>query len=309
ALIYGAYLLLAGADFSAWITHHFIRLHSLEEANADMLDFSGLLQSSEAAHYLFGGLLVFMGLVLVGVALSGFRMWFQEKEAGRLTALLLGLLVLEGILLMNQVRLGLKFIRLSQVAPPLYMGLAFLLQALFNRLKARAGPARLRWLAPGAALAFAVFLAGYIWTFEGSWSQDSFAVRKLRPHYLDLPRGGCYFKGKKGQEIEEVVRFLEQKTEPGEPIFTGPSCPLFHFLAGRANPTPFTDFTFYYFNEDNQRIVIDALEEAGVEYVVNWPRPLTGFLFMESAPLLTGYLNSHFARERNIGRFVILKRK
>ena len=67
--------------------------------------------------------------------------------------------------------------------------------------------------------------------------------------------------------------------------------------------------TFYYFDEENQREMVTILDRAGVRYAVNWPRELTGFLFVESAPVLTDYLNTHFATERRIGRFMILKRR
>jgi hypothetical protein len=203
----------------------------------------------------------------------------------------------------------LKFIRLSQVSLPLYIVFAFFLQGIFSPRQRRRSLDKIRWLSPVAAGALFLFLAGYIWAYEGSWSQDSFAVYKLRHHYLDHVRGGVHFKGNKGQEIEMVVRFLEQRTPPGAPIYTGPSCPLFHFLAGRPNPAPFTDFTFYYFDQENQQRVIDAVEKAEVEYVVRWPRPLTGFIFEECAPSLARYLKNHFAKERNIGRYVILKRR
>ncbi|MBU0755256.1 MAG: hypothetical protein KJ645_08960, partial [Planctomycetes bacterium] len=307
-LAYGACLFLAGADFPAWIQHHLVRLNSLELANSDLPGFWGLLQSDEPQDYLFGMVLIFMGLLLAVSAGLAFRLWKKTCPNDRARALMLGVLLVAGILLLNQVRLGLKFIRLSQVSPALYILFAFLLCRTWQCLKTKSSPVAIRWLPPAAALVFFLGLAGYIWAFEGTWSQDSFAVYKVRPYFMNVPKGRCYFKGKKGEEIEEVVRFLQEKTAPGEPIFTGPTCPLFHFLADRPDPAPFTDFTFYYFNEANQKAMIEAIERAGVNYGVQWPRPLTGFYFETCAPLLASYFNTHFHQERMIGRFVIFRR-
>ena len=96
---------------------------------------------------------------------------------------------------------------------------------------------------------------------------------------------------------------------PGQAIFTGPTCPLFHFLADRPDPSPFTDFTFYYFDEENQERVIEALERARVDVAVIWPRMVTGFWFRSAAPRLAEYLEHTFSPERTIGRFLVYRRR
>lgn len=290
------YFLLAGIDPGAMVENHLKRINSLHLANADMPGVLDLPFSGEPSEFLFGLLLIFLVLVMLWTAVTGIRI----RKTNREQAILLAVLVLISLLLSNQVRLGVKFIRLSQISPPLFMAFAFLLQERILKF---------RWAGSVAAGAFFVFLASYIWAFQGFSSQDSFAVFRMREHYMADERARCWFKKKKGMEIEEVVRFLKQSVPEGEAIFTGPSCPLFHFLSGRPNPSPFTDFTFYYFDDENQKRVIEAVEEAKVRYVVHWPRPLTGFWFGNSAPLLHRYLETGFIKERNIGRFVILRRR
>jgi len=153
------------------------------------------------------------------------------------------------------------------------------------------------------------FFPYYLWQHEEAHSQDSFAVLRYSEHFLDIPRGGCFIKGQKGREIEEVVTFLQQSTRPNQAIYTDATCPLFHFLADRPNPTPFTDFTFYFFSPRNQSLIIKCLDTARVEYIVQWNRLLTGFNFRDCAPLLWDYMNANFAMARRIGRFHILRRK
>ena len=319
AAVFALGLLLAGGpylcylvmttDLPRFLSQHMKRLHSLELANAGAPGVLDLPSAAAPEEYLFGGLLLLMAVVVVVAAVFSVRTW-RGGGPSRRRALALGTVVLLALFAFNQVRLGVKFSRFAQITPPFFLMLVFLLEQA--SLRARSGNlVRGPWIRifpPLAAGIFFAALTGYLWTWQGRYSQDSFAVLRLPEYYLRLPRAKCFFKYKKGKEIEHVVEFIRKYVPEGRPIFTGPSCPLFHFLAERPNPTPFTDFTFYYFDEENQRTVIRRLEEARVPYIVNWPRQLTGFLFTESAPLLAVYIKTHFRLDRYIGRFAVLKR-
>ncbi len=303
-----SYVYFRNIDPVDFIEHHLKRIISLHQANAGMPGAFDLPGSDQSFEVLFGYLLLFLALTLLATTAAAIRLWMQGA-LGRRQGMMLALVILLALLLYNQVRLGVKFSRLSQIAPPYFILVAYLFMRA-SRFSAAEGIQRAwRWLSRAAAAAFFGFLVFYIWEYQGTQSQDSFASLRMPSYFLDLPRARCYFKRAKGMEIEKVIRFLEQVTDPGEPIFTGPSCPLFHFLADRPNPTPFTDFTFYYFDADNQRVMIDAIERADVRYMVNWPRELTGFLFVESAPVLTNYITTRFYPVKKIGRFVILRRR
>jgi hypothetical protein len=91
-LAYGAYLLAAGADFPAWISHHFVRLNSLEQANSNMPSVLGLLGSGQVQQNLFGLLLVFMGLLALGGLIFSIRLWTRGRYDARVTALILAVL-------------------------------------------------------------------------------------------------------------------------------------------------------------------------------------------------------------------------
>ena len=300
------FFLVQGADPLNLLRHHLVRLHSLELANQDAPGIMGLFSAELMEQVLFGWILVlFAAVYLLAAILAAVRFRKATKGTANFSSLLILLVI--SMLVFNQVRLGVKFSRFSQVIPPFIMLFMVLIEAGWH---AAAAPGR-RWLRVFPTLIAAGLLAAFltfIWTTQGYYSQDSFAVLRLKRHYLNTPRGQCYFKKDKGAELEALIRYIQGVTEPGEPIFTGPSCPLVNFLCDRPNPTPFTDFTFYYFDEANQRLVIHALERAKVKYAVNWPRPLTGFLFDDCAPLVANYLRSAFKVERRIGRFEILRK-
>lgn len=298
---------MAGVDFYVLIENHVKRVYCLEHANLDKPGILDLFSSKEPAEFLLGYTLLFFTLVAFFALIAGIRHWFSAGRRDRKIALMLGVLVVISVLSFNHIRLGIKFLRIGQVGPPVFIALAFLL--MYSGMKLKGKGVVPTAIPPAIALSVFAFLGVYIWNYEGAYSQDSFAVLRIEPHYLDHPRGGCAFKGKRGQEVEAVMEFIEQRTEPGEAIFTTASCPLFHFLTDRPNPTPFTDFAFYYFDEKNQEIVIDALNEANVNYIIDWPRPLTGFWFRSSAPIVYAYMKTYFKVERQIGRFIIMKRR
>ncbi len=302
---------LSGVSAPAFVDHHLKRVYCLEQANAGSPSAFDLPFSGEPFEYLFGYLLVFYAAVVLSCAASALLLW-RSKSRDRPRAITLLVLVLMCVLLYNQVRLGVKFTRMSQISPPFFMLTGFLLQGLHGRLSSLDSTRFIRGLkaaCPAAAIVFFAFLGGYIWSYEGCYSQDSFAVLRLPKHYVDKPTARCFFKRMKGLEIEEVIDYIQTHVPENEPIFTGPSCPLFHFLADRRNPTPFTDFTFYYFNKKNQELVIESLEKEGVNIIVHWRRELTGFYFENCAQTLTSYLKTNFVPLKSqIGRFVILER-
>ncbi|MFH2001863.1 MAG: hypothetical protein ABIK28_19425, partial [Planctomycetota bacterium] len=296
-----------GVDFLVLIDNHVKRVTCLEQANQDKLGILTLPFSDQPVDFLLGYTLLFLALILAFALFAAIRLWRRAEGTDRRTALMLGVMIALGALSFNHIRLGVKFLRIGQVGAPFFIALAYLLMHAFVILKNRGSC--LRWVPPCLAVGFFIFLGLYIWNFEGAYSQDSFAVLRIRSHYLDHPRGGCAFRGKRGEEVEEVIAFIEQRTAPGEAIFTTAACPLLHFLTDRPDPTPFTDFAFYYFDEKNQNLVIEKIREANVRYIIDWPRPLTGFWFKTCAPLVFDYVNTHFKVERQIGRFVIMKRR
>ena len=87
--------------------------------------------------------------------------------------------------------------------------------------------------------------------------------------YLDMPRLGLYLGHEDAEFLEQVTKDVITSTDSGEKIFVFPSvAPIIYFLSQRDNPTRYDWIIGGVLDEDEQREVIDVLEEAGVEYVV-----------------------------------------
>jgi len=102
------------------------------------------------------------------------------------------------------------------------------------------------------------------------------------------------------------VDLLQEKTAPGEPIFTYPAIPGFYFLSDRPNATPFNHLFPGMASPSDQRDIVRQLEQ--VRYVVwddggahYWVNP------GDNAPI-TEYIRTHFRVERFIGPYAVLSR-
>ncbi|MBS1820549.1 MAG: hypothetical protein JST61_01025 [Acidobacteria bacterium] len=102
---------------------------------------------------------------------------------------------------------------------------------------------------------------------------------------------------------EKLARVLEQKTYPGEEIFTYPYCPIYYFLTETKNPTRYS-FLMYHYNTPAQfQEALQVLVARRVKYVV-WNthfqdvavrRVFPSVKQLDPAPLIIEpYLESHY---------------
>jgi hypothetical protein len=102
---------------------------------------------------------------------------------------------------------------------------------------------------------------------------------------------------------EKLAKLLEQKTQPGEEIFTYPYCPIYYFLTETINPTKYS-FLMYHYNTTSQfKETVQILQRHRVRYVV-WNRhfqDVAANRFFPSAgkmdptpQIIEPYLESHY---------------
>jgi len=142
---------------------------------------------------------------------------------------LLGGLSLVVLLLSNQVFRTDPLIRILQCGP-----LAFLL--LFALL------ARVRVAVRRPLLALPVALAAYVLAFSGNRTMPveytgTIAVRGRDLAPLDVHGRRFFVSRAQMAHLRDLVRFLSERTLPGEPIFVPGKPAIAYFLADRPNPT------------------------------------------------------------------------
>ncbi len=247
--------------------------------------------------------LVFLTVPFVVTAWGAYDLFVRKKGASAVQVLVLGLM---GLFLLNQWRLIPRFVRLLQVGPVLYIGmalLAFRIPLLFGegaRVAAR--------VVYAVVIVLLCSMGFYLWEHMGDQSQDSIAVLRYRERFMEIDRAQCYVRNRRCREMTAVVDLVRQYVGDNEPIWAGPACPVVPFLADRRNPAPYSDPYLYFFNKEAEQKVIDAFENSGVRLCVDWPQSIIGLSLADGAPRVYEYMNDNFPIREQVGRFVIMRR-
>lgn len=107
-----------------------------------------------------------------------------------------------------------------------------------------------------------------------------------------------------GSMLNHELELLEETTEPGEPVLTGPGLAMLNFLADRPVPSRYYNLYAVHIGHDQGREVVAASKQAGVRTAVieynnfySDPEGLRDF-----APVLTDYLREDFDIAFSVGQ-------
>ena len=106
-----------------------------------------------------------------------------------------------------------------------------------------------------------------------------------------------------------MVDRIETYSEENDPILALPLNPIFYFLTGRINPTPYDWILPGMLNEEDERVVIKQLRADPPKLIVFVDIPIDGKEDRRLArytPLIYSYILENYAFEEMIGMFQIL---
>jgi hypothetical protein len=113
------------------------------------------------------------------------------------------------------------------------------------------------------------------------------------------------------KDLEQALLFIENRTDQADQLFfAGPACSLLYFLAGKPNPTPYTDWPYFYLNPQGDHVMKTAVESKKVLLYVDWPgRQVATISFEKACPGLAYYLKKHFVPRGGGRRFAYWVRR
>ncbi len=316
----GVPLLLLAGMLAIWADPHWLveqiscRIRAFDSIHVDEPGIFELLAAPEAGAR-FRAILT---LLLVATPFAATLLGVVDLRAGRGSAawIAIPMMGLLGVLLLNQWRLIPRFNRLLQAGPVLYVQVVLLIAVLARFFRGR------RYLAGelaacGACGVLIAVISLYLFLYTGTGSQDSFAVLRQDECYLDLEKAKCHVPRNRCLDIAAAVREVEARTAPGEPIATGPGCPVVSFLADRPNAAPFTDPFLYFLNREAEKRVVREVRESRAALYVDWrirreaPLSIFGLSLANAAPEFHFYLNETYRPvwQKPRGRFTIWQRR
>ncbi len=126
---------------------------------------------------------------------------------------------------------------------------------------------------------------------------------------IDIPRARVYTNPAEAEWIREVVDRIERYSKPNDPILALPLNPIFYFLTGRQNPTPYDWILPGMLDHEDERKVIERLNAFPPKVVVFVDIPIDGKedrRLTNYTPLIYSYLVRNYTFKETIGMFQIL---
>jgi hypothetical protein len=122
--------------------------------------------------------------------------------------------------------------------------------------------------------------------------------------------GGVRLPAREAEDLDAVVALLREETAPGEAVWAFPNEPMVNFLADRplAGRYPLALFAV---TRDQREDLVSRVDESNVRLAVvnRKPAAVDGIPSRDAVPEAWDYLETHFVPERELGRFVVMRRR
>lgn len=128
---------------------------------------------------------------------------------------------------------------------------------------------------------------------------------------LRAPRGGgVRLPAREAEDLDGVVALLRTETSAGEPVWAFPNEPMVNFLADRPLASRYPLALFAVTREQREDLVhgVDR-SHARLAVVNRRPTLVDDIPSREAVPEAWAYLETHFVPEREIGRFLVMRRR
>ena len=112
------------------------------------------------------------------------------------------------------------------------------------------------------------------------------------------------------RDLSELIREIQSRTAPNEPIWVFPNEALIYFLADRPQPTRFPLAAFAVTRAQRQQLIADLERTRPRLAIVYRDAPLHDRIPHEVAlPEVVEYLTSNYELDHDVGKFALLRRK
>jgi len=195
-------------------------------------------------------------------------------------------------------------------APPALVLLAGLVEdaALLAASRAVALAAR---AAGAAAVALAAAALAPWWSWAGGNLFSFAAPIPADFRTLNLDRaGGALVPDGLGDQLEQLVAAVRDRTAPDEPIWVFPNEALIYYLADRPQATRFPLALFAVTRAQRLELVAE-LERTRPRYAVVWLHPIAvdGIVYEQALPEVVDYMVANYVPEARFGTVGLLRRK
>jgi hypothetical protein len=126
---------------------------------------------------------------------------------------------------------------------------------------------------------------------------------------IDIPRAeNIHIPPAQARKVAQVVKYIKQNTQPGEPIFVFPYSPMYYFLTNRPSATRHPPI--YSILRKTREEIVRELDDRKINYVIYVQESFVWGISAEAAfPEIVDYLNEEYQPISTFQDTVVLVRK
>lgn len=265
-------------------------------------------------HQMFERALFYLPIFTYGVVVA--LLFYQlvlKRETFRINDLAVIAIVLIGICSFGLVIWRAGFDNLLRTLPPFYLLFCYLLYRMrekvlsFRETEERNGI--LTRLPLNLLTVFLPFLFYFEMNTHHGFYAGSVGAVKLETTRLSLDKVDVYTNPAEAKWIKEVVEKINLYSKKGDDILALPLNPVFYFLSGRVNPTPYEWVLPGMLEEAKEKELVEILKNRPPKIVVYVDIAIDGKderRLSRYAPHLHSFLLEYYALQETVGFFQIL---
>ena len=265
-------------------------------------------------HQMFERVLFYLPILIYSiVAALLFYQLALKKEPLHTDKLTVVSILLFGICAFGLVIWRAGFDNLLRTLPPFYLLFCYLLYRIREKILSSQDPIKQKALLTRLPLNLLTVFLPFLFYFEMNTHHGFYAgsigAMKLETTRLSLDKVDVYTNPAEAKWIKEVVEKIDLYSQKGDAILALPLNPVFYFLSGRVNPTPYEWILPGMLEEEKEKELVAILKKNPPKLVVFVDIAIDGKeerRLLHYAPHLYKFLLDHYGFQEKVGFFQIL---
>jgi hypothetical protein len=265
-------------------------------------------------HQMFERVLFYLPILTYGiVTVLLFYQIVIKKELLHFNKLIVISILLFGVCAFGLVIWRAGFDNLIRTLPPFYLLFCYLLYRIHKQLLSPQEPVKQKGLLTRLPLNLLTVFLPFLFFFEMNTHHGFYAgsigAMKLETTRLTLDKVDVYTNPAEAKWIKEVIEKIDLYSQEGDAILALPLNPIFYFLSGRVNPTPYEWILPGMLEEEKEKELVTILNNNPPKLVIFVDIAIDGKeerRLLHYAPHLYKFLLDHYGFQEKVGFFQIL---
>jgi hypothetical protein len=272
------------------------------------------LLSEVGYHQMFERVLFYLPILICSIvsALLFYQLVLKKKSL-HVDNLIVISILLFGVCAFGLVIWRAGFDNLLRTLPPFYLLFCYLLYRIREKILSSQNQVRQKSLLTRLPLNLLIVFLPFLFYFEMNTHHGFYAgsigAMKLETTRLSLDKVDIYTNPAEAKWIKEVLEKIDLYSQEGDAILALPLNPIFYFLSGRTNPTPYEWVLPGMLEEEKEKELVAILNNNPPKLVIFVDIAIDGKeerRLLHYAPHLYRFLLDRYGFQEKVGFFQIL---